>query len=72
METTRNVLELSPCFARMSEEEQEEALRYYAFAANTAKAKAALEACPVTDPSARRAVIDFGNALAEPFKRIAP
>lgn len=69
METTRNVLELSPCFARMGEEEQEEALRYYALAASTAKAKAALKACPTTDPSVKRAVIGFGNGLAEPFKR---
>jgi len=69
METTRNVLELSPLFQLWSEEEQAEALRYYSQAASTAKAKAALKACPVTDPSARRAVIDFGNALSEPFRR---
>lgn len=70
MNTSRNVLELSPLFALWDEEEQEEALRYYAQAASTAKAKAALDACPTTDPSVRRAVIDFGNALAEPFRRI--
>lgn len=73
MTTTYNVLELSPLFAHMDEDEQQEALRYYAEAVKTAKVQSVLEACPQakSNPSAARAAIDFGISLAEPFRRHA-
>lgn len=71
METTDNILNLSPLFQHLDEAEQEEARRYYAEAVKTAKVQTALKACPqaLTSPSATKAVIDFGLSLAEPFRR---
>ena len=73
MTTTKNVLSLFPVFQHMDEDERQEAETYYRQAMHSAKVTTVLQAAPkeaLQDPSAAKALIDFGLSLAEPFRRI--
>jgi len=73
MTTTKNVLSLSPVWRHLSADEQAEAEAYYRQAMHSARVIAVLQAAPkqaLQDPSTKKAIIDFGLSLAEPFRRV--